>query len=196
MRHPSASTGCGRTPRPCASGCPTRCEGSLLPGARSVLVFPRHRIEIDVLEAEPDTRFKFRWTHPPRGRPHHRGHRRHPAHGLRLHRVSLSDGPYDTDDEAVLDEYARAIEIWAGALDAAASLGRLLRRPAQGALGEPAQAAAASSRMLEQLLGAVEAELLGRRPHRRRRARSAASTAPTGSAAPKRSLSARENSIG
>ena len=39
-------------------------EGSLLPGARSVLVFPRHRIEVDVLEAEPNSRFRFRWTHP------------------------------------------------------------------------------------------------------------------------------------
>ena len=39
-------------------------EGSLLPGARSSFVFPRHRIEIDVLEAEPHSRFRFRWTHP------------------------------------------------------------------------------------------------------------------------------------
>ena len=30
--------------------------------------------------------------------------------------VSLTDGPYDTDDEPVLSEYARAIEIWATAL--------------------------------------------------------------------------------
>ncbi len=39
-------------------------EGSLLPGVRSVLVFPRLRVEIDVLEADPDRRFQFRWTHP------------------------------------------------------------------------------------------------------------------------------------
>jgi hypothetical protein len=30
--------------------------------------------------------------------------------------VSLSDGPYDVSDEIILDEYARAIEIWAAAL--------------------------------------------------------------------------------
>ncbi len=39
-------------------------EGSLIPGARSALVFPRHRIEVDVLEADPNSRFRFRWTHP------------------------------------------------------------------------------------------------------------------------------------
>ena len=90
-------------------------EGSLQPGVRSVLVFPRLRIEIDVLEADPNSRFRFRWTHPlddgittevtvvitPTG------------YGST---VSLSDGPYDVSDEAILDEYARAIAIWAGAL--------------------------------------------------------------------------------
>ena len=30
--------------------------------------------------------------------------------------VTLADGPYDTSDEATLDEYARAIEIWASGL--------------------------------------------------------------------------------
>lgn len=90
-------------------------EGSLLPGARSSLVFPRLRIEVDVLEADPNSRFKFRWTHPldadvttevtvvitPVG------------YGST---VSLSDGPYDVTEESILDEYARAIEIWAAAL--------------------------------------------------------------------------------
>jgi uncharacterized protein YndB with AHSA1/START domain len=90
-------------------------EGSLQPGVRSVLVFPRLRIEVDVLEADPNSRFRFRWTHPledgittevtvvitPTG------------YGST---VSLSDGPYDVGDEAILDEYARAIAIWAGAL--------------------------------------------------------------------------------
>lgn len=90
-------------------------RGSLMPGARSVLVFPRHQIDIDVLEAEPNARFRFRWTHPrPDGiatevvvsiRPRGYGSL-----------VAVSDGPYDTDDEATLTEYARAIEIWAAAL--------------------------------------------------------------------------------
>jgi uncharacterized protein YndB with AHSA1/START domain len=90
-------------------------QGSLLPGARSVLVFPRQRIEIDVLEAQPNTSFTFRWIHP---------------EGLGLTTdvsvsirekgwgslVSLTDGPYDTADEANLDEFARAIEVWAAGL--------------------------------------------------------------------------------
>ena len=90
-------------------------EGSLLPGVRSVLVFPRLRVEIDVLQADPDRTFKFRWTHPVEGgittevmvsiRPIGYGSV-----------VSLSDGPYDVSVEDVLDEYARAIEVWAGAL--------------------------------------------------------------------------------
>jgi uncharacterized protein YndB with AHSA1/START domain len=90
-------------------------EGSLVPGVRSAFIFPRHRIEIDVLEADPNSRFKFRWTHPiedgittevtvvitPTG------------YGST---VTLSDGPYEVGDETILDEYARAIEIWAGGL--------------------------------------------------------------------------------
>jgi len=90
-------------------------QGSLLPGARSVLVFPRQQIEIDVLEAQPNTSFTFRWIHP---------------EGLGLTTdvsvsirekgwgslVSLTDGPYDTADEAILDEFARAIEVWAAGL--------------------------------------------------------------------------------
>lgn len=90
-------------------------EGSLLPGVRSSLVFPRHRIEVDVLEADPNSRFRFRWTHPI-------------ENGISTEvtviitpigygsTVSLSDGPYDVSDEAILDEYARALEIWAAAL--------------------------------------------------------------------------------
>jgi uncharacterized protein YndB with AHSA1/START domain len=90
-------------------------RGSLLPGARSTLVFPRHSIQIDVLEAEPDSRFKFRWLHPPGGElatevtvsimPKGWGST-----------VSLTDGPYEADVPEVLDEYARAIEIWAAGL--------------------------------------------------------------------------------
>ena len=90
-------------------------EGSLLPGVRSSLVFPRLRIDIDVLEAEPDRSFRFRWTHPVEG-----GITTEVAVSIRPtgygSTVSLSDGPYDVAEEAVLDEYARAIEIWAGAL--------------------------------------------------------------------------------
>jgi uncharacterized protein YndB with AHSA1/START domain len=90
-------------------------RGSLLPGARSELVFSRTHIPIDVLEAQPDSRFKFRWLH---GlvqdlstevtisiRPKGWGSQ-----------VTLTDGPYDTLDEAILEEYARAIAIWSATL--------------------------------------------------------------------------------
>jgi uncharacterized protein YndB with AHSA1/START domain len=90
-------------------------RGSLQPGARSVLVFPRHQIEVDVLEAQPDERFRMRWLHP--------GDLDLSTEiGVRIQRqgwgslVTLTDGPYDTDVEAVLDEYARAIAIWAAVL--------------------------------------------------------------------------------
>jgi len=90
-------------------------EGSLLPGAQSSFVFPRHRIEIDVLEAEPNKRFRFRWTHPVEG-----GITTEVSVSIRAtgygSTVRLDDGPYDVAEEAVLDEYARAIEIWAAAL--------------------------------------------------------------------------------
>ena len=90
-------------------------EGSLLPGARSVLVFARQRIEVDVLQAEPNSRFRFRWLHgapadlatevtvtiAPRGWGS---------------RVTLTDGPYEIEGTAELDAYAEAIEIWAAAL--------------------------------------------------------------------------------
>jgi uncharacterized protein YndB with AHSA1/START domain len=90
-------------------------QGSLMPGARSVLVFPRYRIDIDVLRADPDRQFAFRWTHPQPGgvATEVAVSIEHKGYGSL---VTLHDGPYDTDDEAVLDEYARAIEIWAGAL--------------------------------------------------------------------------------
>ncbi len=90
-------------------------RGSLLPGARSTLVFQRHQIEVDVLEAQPDSRFRFRW--------HHHGP---PSLATEVSvaiepkgwgaLVTLRDGPYDISDEATLDEYARAIEIWSAGL--------------------------------------------------------------------------------
>jgi uncharacterized protein YndB with AHSA1/START domain len=90
-------------------------EGSLLPGARSVLVFPRQRIEVDVLEAEPYRRFGFRWLH---------GGRTELSTDVAVtiqprgwgSTVDLTDGPYDIDVPGQLDEYAGAIALWAAAL--------------------------------------------------------------------------------
>jgi uncharacterized protein YndB with AHSA1/START domain len=91
-------------------------EGSLMPGARSALVFPRHRVEIDVLDADPNWRFRFRWTHPGE-----EGLTTEVTVSIRPtgygSTVAITDGPYDdVDDPLVLDEYARAIELWANAL--------------------------------------------------------------------------------
>ena len=85
-------------------------EGSLLPGVRSALVFPRDRIDVDVLEAEPNSRFKFRWRHPLDGdiKTEVTVSIRPTGYGST---VTLQDGPYDIGEEASLDEYARAIEI-------------------------------------------------------------------------------------
>lgn len=89
--------------------------GSLLPGARSVLVFPRQRIEVDVLEAEPNRRFKVRWLHANESDLATDVTVSIAARGWGS-LVSLTDGPYDTDIPDVLDEYARAIAIWASGL--------------------------------------------------------------------------------
>jgi uncharacterized protein YndB with AHSA1/START domain len=93
----------------------TQVRGSLLPGARSVLVFQRHQIEVDVLEAEPDSRFRLRWLH--QGDP---GLTTEVTVTIRSKGwgsvVTLTDGPYDTDMEAGLDEYSKAIAIWSVAL--------------------------------------------------------------------------------
>lgn len=90
-------------------------QGSLLPGARSVLVFPRQQIEIDVLAAQPSSTFRFRWLHPS-------GLALATEVTVEIHPkgwgslVTLTDGPYEIANDAVLDEFARAIEIWAAGL--------------------------------------------------------------------------------
>jgi uncharacterized protein YndB with AHSA1/START domain len=90
-------------------------RGSLMPGARSTLVFRRHQIEVDVLQAEPDRRFQFRWLHPqPPGLATVVEVSLLPMGYGTL--VRLADGPYEISHEPVLDEYARAIEIWAAGL--------------------------------------------------------------------------------
>lgn len=92
-----------------------RVRGSLLPGARSVLVFPRHEVEIDVLEALPDSLFRFRWLH--QGdlglATEVRVAIRNKGWGSQ---VTLTDGPYDIRDDAVLDEFAKAVETWSAGL--------------------------------------------------------------------------------
>ncbi len=94
---------------------PDSVEGSLTPGTRSTLVFPDQRVWWDVLDAEPTSRFHFRWpwlpddswttevtvTITPRG------------YGSL---VVLEDGPFDLTVPGVLDAYAECLEGWGEAL--------------------------------------------------------------------------------
>ena len=94
---------------------PEHVEGSLAPGTRSTLVFPDRRVWWDVIEAEPDMRFQFRWPWLPdeswvtvvtvtitaRG------------YGSL---VTLEDGPFDLSRPGVLDAYAECLEGWGEAL--------------------------------------------------------------------------------
>jgi uncharacterized protein YndB with AHSA1/START domain len=94
---------------------PDSVEGSLTPGTRSMLVFPDQRVWWEVLEAEPYSRFKFRWpwledeswltevtvTITPRG------------YGST---VVVEDGPFDLTVPRVLEAYAECLEGWGEAL--------------------------------------------------------------------------------
>ena len=94
---------------------PDRVDGSLAPGARSTLVFPDDRVWWEVLDAEPNGRFQFRWpwladeswvtvatvTITTRG------------YGSL---VTLEDGPFDLTRRGVLDAYAECLAGWGEAL--------------------------------------------------------------------------------
>jgi uncharacterized protein YndB with AHSA1/START domain len=94
---------------------PDAVEGSLAPGTRSTLVFPNRRVWWDVLEAEPEVRFQFRWpwlpddalvttvrvTVTPRG------------YGSV---VTLEEGPFDLSIPGALDAYADCLAGWGEAL--------------------------------------------------------------------------------
>ncbi len=94
---------------------PDQVEGSLVPGARSTLVFPDARIWWDVIESEPNTRFQFKWpwlddeswvttvtvSLTPRG------------FGTLL---TLEDGPFDLTRPGVLNAYAECLEGWGESL--------------------------------------------------------------------------------
>ncbi len=94
---------------------PHAVEGSLMPGARSILVWPDQRIWWDVVFADPDRRFQFRWPWlpdeslvtqvtvdiAPRG------------YGSL---VRLVDGPFDLSLPGALDAYAECLEGWGEAL--------------------------------------------------------------------------------
>jgi uncharacterized protein YndB with AHSA1/START domain len=103
------------SPEALAEWFPDSVEGSLAPGTRSTLVFPDQRVWWEVVEAEPSTRFRFRWhwldndawitevrvAIAPRGWGSI---------------VTLDDGPFDLSVPGVLDAYAECLEGWGEAL--------------------------------------------------------------------------------
>jgi len=103
------------SPEALAEWFPDSVEGSLTPGTRSTLVFPDQRVWWEVLEAEPTSRFRFRWpwladdawvsevsvTIAARG------------YGSL---VTLEDGPFDLAVAGVIDAYAESLEGWGAAL--------------------------------------------------------------------------------
>jgi uncharacterized protein YndB with AHSA1/START domain len=92
-----------------------RVEGSLTPGTRSTLVFRDRRTWWDVIEAEPNNRFRFRWpwladeswitvatiSITPRG-----------LGSL----ITVEDGPFDLTHPGVLDAYSQCQSGWAESL--------------------------------------------------------------------------------
>jgi uncharacterized protein YndB with AHSA1/START domain len=94
---------------------PESVEGSLAEDTRSTLVFKDRRVWWDVISAEPNARFQFRWpwlsddsylttvtiTITPRG------------YGSL---VTLEDGPFDLTRPRVLDAYGQCLEGWGEAL--------------------------------------------------------------------------------
>jgi uncharacterized protein YndB with AHSA1/START domain len=94
---------------------PHRVEGSLAVGARSLLIWPEDQRWIEILEAEPERRVRFRWPWLPddswttevtidlRAR----------GYGTEL---ALQDGPFDVSRRELLDAYAECLESWAEAL--------------------------------------------------------------------------------
>ncbi len=118
-------------PEELAAWFPRSVDGSLLVGARSDLVWSDRRVTIEVLEADPPSRFRFRWT---------------PAPGASMttvvtvsidrygygSRVTLEEGPYDLGVAGVADAFGRTAELWGAALAnlrARVDFGVDLRRP-------------------------------------------------------------------
>jgi uncharacterized protein YndB with AHSA1/START domain len=105
-------------------------EGSLLVGARSMLVFSDRQVPIDVMESDPPGRFRFRWAWRPDV----------PATvvTVAIHRygygsrVVVEDGPFDLSMPGVADTFAFAATTWGFALAnlrARVDFGADLRRP-------------------------------------------------------------------
>jgi uncharacterized protein YndB with AHSA1/START domain len=106
-------------------------EGSLLVGARSTLLWSDRRIPMDVLESEPPTGFRFRWSLA-------KGEVGWTTVTVRIagygygSRVSLEDGPFDLAQPGMAEAFGIAAEGWGEALAnlrARVDFGVDLRRP-------------------------------------------------------------------
>ena len=94
---------------------PHRIEGGLAVGTRTWLVWPDQRTWWDVVAAEPNTQFAFRWPWLPDDSHVTTATIRIEPRGYGSI-VALEDGPFDTADPRLLDAYAEACAGWGEAL--------------------------------------------------------------------------------
>ena len=102
-------------PEELATWFPESVEGSLLVGARTMLVWPTERVWWDVVESDPPRRFRFRWPWLPDDSYVTEVTVTIDARGYGS-RLVVTDGPFDLSRPGVLDAYAEALEGWAEAL--------------------------------------------------------------------------------
>jgi uncharacterized protein YndB with AHSA1/START domain len=102
-------------PEEMATWFPHAVEGSLLPGARTILVWPDQRVAVDVLDADPYARFRFRWSWLEDAAFATEVTVTLERHGYGT-RVTLEDGPFDIARLRVIDAYAEALEGWGEAI--------------------------------------------------------------------------------
>jgi uncharacterized protein YndB with AHSA1/START domain len=92
-----------------------RVEGSLAVGTRSVVVFPRERRWVDVVEAEPNRRIVLRWPRLPDESLVTTITITIVALGMGS-RVAIADGPFGEDLAGGLDAWGDARERWGAEL--------------------------------------------------------------------------------
>ena len=102
-------------PEALAEWFPEKVEGSLAVGTHSILVFPDDRIWWDVLQAEPNGRFQFRWPWLPDESYVTTVTVTISARGYGS-LITLEDGPFDLTRPKVLEAYAECLEGWGTAL--------------------------------------------------------------------------------
>jgi uncharacterized protein YndB with AHSA1/START domain len=102
-------------PEALAEWFPESVEGSLAPGMRSTLVFAEERVWWEVLAAEPDGRFQFRWPWLADDAWVTTVTVSIAARGFGS-LVTLEDGPFDVSRHGLLEAYAESLSGWAEAL--------------------------------------------------------------------------------